>query len=157
MTRGHLTRVNVEPDGESGDRPAPPSQVGGRSPSDGLADYRMSGRARGLSLNTLDWYRMIGDRPPPFRTSSGADPALSAVNTAEARAFVSRSRTRAWRAVVRRRADRPAYGVEARHSSRFVAPETMYVATPSMVSRTWISKGSSTSGPVSGMSAARMT
>ncbi len=48
----------------------------------------MSGRARGLSPKTLDWYAMIGERFAAFRMSSGADPALGAMSVAEARAFV---------------------------------------------------------------------
>jgi hypothetical protein len=30
--------------------------------ADGLADFLVSGRARGLSPKTLDWYHMIGER-----------------------------------------------------------------------------------------------
>jgi len=56
--------------------------------ADGLVDFLVSGRARGLSPKTLDWYGMIGERFAAFRTSRGADPALGAVSVAEARAFV---------------------------------------------------------------------
>jgi site-specific recombinase XerD len=56
--------------------------------ADGLADFLVSGQARGLSPKTLDWYRMIGEQFAIFRTSRGADPALSALSVAEARAFV---------------------------------------------------------------------
>ena len=56
--------------------------------ADGLADFLVSGRARGLSPKTLDWYRMIGERFAAYRTSRGADPALSAVSVAEGREFV---------------------------------------------------------------------
>ncbi|MDQ2965118.1 MAG: hypothetical protein M3R57_04665, partial [Chloroflexota bacterium] len=56
--------------------------------ADCLADFLVSGRARGLSPKTLDWYAMIGERFAAFRISRDADPALIAMNTAEARAFV---------------------------------------------------------------------
>jgi hypothetical protein len=56
--------------------------------ADGLADFLVSGRARGLSPKTLAWYRMIGERFAAYRTNRGADPALSAVSVAEGRAFV---------------------------------------------------------------------
>jgi site-specific recombinase XerD len=88
MARGHLTR---SPSGHL-------TRQAGRSPDSasgstftlagGLADFLVSGRARGLSPKTLDWYRMIGERFAAFRTSRGADPALSAMSVAEARAFV---------------------------------------------------------------------
>jgi hypothetical protein len=68
MTRGHLTR---SPSGHL-------TRQAGRSPdsasgstftlADGLADYLVSGRARGLSPKTLDWYRMVGERFAAFRT-----------------------------------------------------------------------------------------
>ena len=88
MARGHLTR-------------SPSGHLTGRtgrsldSPSgstftiaDGLADFLVSGRARGLTPKTLGWYAMIGERFAAFRTGCGADPALSVVKVAEARAFV---------------------------------------------------------------------
>jgi site-specific recombinase XerD len=88
MARGHLTRA---PSGHL-------TRQAGRSPdspsgsvitlADGLADFLVSGQARGLSPRTLDWYRMIGERFVAFRTARGADPALDAVTTAEGRAFV---------------------------------------------------------------------
>src|SRR5688500_7005829 len=88
MARGHLTRSS------SGHL----TQQTGRSPdsrsgstftlTDGLTDFLVSGQARGRSPKTLDWYRMISERFDTFRASRGADPALSAVNTADARAFV---------------------------------------------------------------------
>ena len=88
MARGHLTR---SPSGHL-------IRQAGRSPdsasgstftlADGLADFLVSGRARGLSPKTLDWYRMIGERFAAYRTRRGADPALSAVSVAEGRAFV---------------------------------------------------------------------
>ena len=88
MARGHLTR---SPSGHL-------TRQAGRSPdsasgstftlADGLADFVVSGRARGLSPKTLDWYRMIGERFVAYRTSRDADPALSAVSVAEGRAFV---------------------------------------------------------------------
>jgi hypothetical protein len=68
MARGHLTR---SPSGHL-------TRQAGRSPdsasgstftlTDGLADFLVSGRARGLSPKTLDWYRMIGER---FAAPSG--------------------------------------------------------------------------------------
>ncbi len=86
MTRGHLTRSQsghlTRQTGRSPDSPSGSTYT----LADGLADFLVSGRARGLSPKTLDWYRMIGERFAAFRTSRGADPALSAVNTAEARA-----------------------------------------------------------------------
>jgi integrase len=56
--------------------------------ADGLADFLVSGRARGLSPKTLDWYRRIGEQFAAYRTSRGADPALGAVSVAKGRAFV---------------------------------------------------------------------
>jgi hypothetical protein len=92
MARGHLTR---SPSGHltrrAGRSPDSPSGSTLTLP-DGLADFLVSGRARGLSPKTLDWYRMIGERFPAYRTSRGTDPALNAVSIAEARSFVSRSR-----------------------------------------------------------------
>ena len=88
MARGHLTR---SPSGHL-------TRQTGRSPdspsgstftlAQGLADFLVSGQARGLSPKTLDWYRMIGVRFAACRTSRGADPALGAMSVAEARAFV---------------------------------------------------------------------
>ncbi len=87
MARGHLTRT---PSGHL-------TRQTGRSPdspsgstftlAQGLADFIVSGRARGLSPKTLDWYLMIGERFAAFRTGCGADPALGAMSIAEARAF----------------------------------------------------------------------
>ena len=72
MARGHLTRS------QSGHL----TRQAGRSPdsasgstftlTDGLADFLVSGRARGLSPKTLDWYRMIGERFAAYRTGRGA-------------------------------------------------------------------------------------
>ena len=88
MARGHLTRP---PSGHLTRRTArsPDSPSGSTfSLADGLADFLVSGRARGLSPRTIDWHAMIGERFAAFRTGRGADPALVAVTTAEARAFV---------------------------------------------------------------------
>ena len=72
MARGHLTR---SPSGHL-------TRQAGRSPdsasgsiftlADGLADFLVSGRARGLSPKTLDWYRMIGERFAAFRIRPGS-------------------------------------------------------------------------------------
>ena len=69
MARGHLTR---SPSGHL-------TRLAGRSPDsasgstfsldDGLADLLVSGKARGLSPKTLDWYRMIGERFAAFRAA----------------------------------------------------------------------------------------
>lgn len=100
MARGHLTR---SPSGHL-------TRQAGRSPdsasgstvtlADGLADFLVSGRDRGLSPKTLDWFAMIGERFAAFRLSRGADPARGA--RAWPRPGLSSSRPRASRDLSRR-------------------------------------------------------
>ncbi len=92
-TNGPLTRSpRLSPDPRSGDHRSPSgrsrSTTTGLTFDEALDEFTLAGRARGLAPKTLDWYSMIGRRFTAFRTGRGADPAIEAVTTAEARAFV---------------------------------------------------------------------
>ena len=87
MAGGHLT---CHPDGHltREAQRSPDLRSGGPSLRDALDAFLIAGQARGLSPKTLAWYRMIGARFAAFREGSGADPALAALTTGEARTWV---------------------------------------------------------------------
>jgi site-specific recombinase XerD len=92
-TDGPLTRSpRGAPDPESGARsnrpPRPSRPEAAPSFEQALDEFLLAGRARGLSPKTLDWYQMVGRRFSRIQAERGADPAIGAVTTAQARAFV---------------------------------------------------------------------
>jgi hypothetical protein len=92
-TKDPLTRAQRgAPDHKSGDRGDAPHRPSRSAPSlsfdQALDEFLLAGRARSLSPKTLDWYQMIGRRFVRIQTERGADPALNAVTTGQARGFV---------------------------------------------------------------------